>query len=602
MTRTTERRNWLARLQGSRSGRRWVVATFGLLAGLLYWSPALWHWNATGFGDWQQFQHQWEAGYVAIMRYGELPLWNPHHCGGVFLFGDPQAQIYSPLFWLLLPVGTTTGLKLFLVLHASIGFAGMFVYARRTLHVGPTAALFASVCWAGCGFFAWRGSGGHAAFLPFYFTPWLLMAWRRTASDLRFAAVVAAWMGLVLLEGGVYPFPFFCILLAFDGLIRIVPIRRTWNVVRAGLVTVPLIVAAAGFRLVPIIDTMRRYPRPTTGGDRLRLDEVIAMLTSREYDYAFPEHEYVWAEYGTFIGSVAAVILVLGVVPAWSRHRSLHVGAGLFGWLMMGSVTEWSPWPLLHELPMFDSLRVPSRFVVFFMFYAVLLGAVGLDRVDRLISKFRPLRLSFAAVPLLVAAQIGWGNAAVIDRWRGEPIPEMAAAGHHYLLPWSEYGRYAQFPALNVSNTGCYTGMTFRQARGLWVGPAPQARVEGRSGEILSAARTSNTMTAEATMTEAGHVTFNQTWAEGWRSSVGSLTKDRLGRIVVVLGPGEQQHLRLWYEPPTLSTALALGVLGLTLPAAWWWGVSWWRRRPRQPLSIKKPTQPKAKDVGEHPA
>ena len=490
----------------SEKARRGAVALFGVVAALLYWSPALWQWDATGFGDWQQFQHQWEAGYAAVMRYGEFPLWNPHHCGGVFLFDDPQAQIYSPLFWVFFPFGPTVGLKLFLVTHAAIGFAGMYVFARRQLSVGQSAALFASICWAGSGFFAWRGSGGHAAFLPFYFTPWLLLAWRRAAYDVRYGAAVAAWMGLTLLEGGVYPFPFFCLLLTFDALTRMSSRAEAWKVIKAGLITVPLILTTSGFRLLPILDSMKRYPRPLNGDvcvpsswvaclgsafyppDKLTFSEVAKMLTDRDYDYRFAGHEYVWAEYGAFIGITAAVIIGIGLVPAWTRRRSLVVGALLFGWLMMGSVTDWSPWPLLHRMPVFDSLRVPSRFVVFFLFFASLIGALVLDRVVRLLP--RPgVRAMVATLPLLVAAEIAWGNGAVIDRWRGDPIPPMAPAGHHHLLSAGEYGRYATFPALDVGNPACYTGMAYEAARALWVGPSPQARVEDNAGSVLSVRR-----------------------------------------------------------------------------------------------------------------
>ena len=410
-------------------------------------------------------------------------------------------------------------------------------------------------------------------------------------------------MGLTLLEGGVYPFPFFCLLLVFDTLIRTTSLRRTWRLAKAAAVTVPMIAATSAFRLLPILDTMKRYPRPLTGEvcvpsswiaclgskfyppDKLTLSEVADILTSREYVYSAPGHEYVWAEYGAFIGTAAVTVVLLGLVPTWRTRRSLILGAVLFGWLMMGTVTEWSPWPILHRLPVFDSLRVPSRFVVFFLFFAALIGANALSGLARL-SRQRFVRTTLLVIPLCVTGEIFWGNSETIDRWRADPIPPLAAPGHHHLLPSSEYGRYAQFPALDVGNPSCYTGMAYEAARGLWTGPVPQARVERNAGEVLTSRRTSNTIAAKVSMTDSGRVVFNQTWAEGWRTSTGTLTKDELGRIAVDLPAMGERWVKLRYEPPQLYPALGLAGFGIGLPAMWWW----WLPRRRRRLFRKQTT------------
>ena len=116
--------------------RRGSIALFGIVAAALYWAPALYHFDRTGFGDWQTFVHQWEATRAGLFRHGELALWNPWHCGGTLLWGDPQAQGFGPIFWLtVVPFGSAIGGHLFLWIHTAIGFAGMFVAARRLLGV-----------------------------------------------------------------------------------------------------------------------------------------------------------------------------------------------------------------------------------------------------------------------------------------------------------------------------------------------------------------------------------------------------------------------------------------------------------------------------------
>src|SRR5690349_1415601 len=121
---------------------RWA---FAVVVGLAMWAPALRHWRRTGFGDWQQFTHWWAVGIVSIRRWGEWPLWDPHHCGGITQWGQPQAQNFGPLYLLLaLGFGTAVGQKLFLVVHTVIGWLGAYRFARRDALLLPVGAFLAA--------------------------------------------------------------------------------------------------------------------------------------------------------------------------------------------------------------------------------------------------------------------------------------------------------------------------------------------------------------------------------------------------------------------------------------------------------------------------
>lgn len=568
--------------------RRGSIALFGIVAAALYWAPALYHFDRTGFGDWQTFVHQWEATRAGLFRHGELALWNPWHCGGTLLWGDPQAQGFGPIFWLtVVPFGSAIGGHLFLWIHAAIGFAGMFVAARRLLGVGAPASVAASIVWAGSGFFAWHGSGGHAAFLPFYFTPWLLLFWRQAPKDPRHGVATAFVLALTLWEGGVYPFPYFALLLGFDTVVQLVrapepPLERRatrWAIVRTALWVAPLALLLGAWRLVPSLLTMSRYPRPTFESDQLSFDEVIAMLTAKDYDYAFPGHEYVWAEYGTFVGWTALLLALAGLPVAWRRgHRWVVIGALFFGATMMGRVSPLHPWSLLHHLPVFGSLRVPSRFAVFLTFY---LGFGAAFAMQWLRTRLADARLGPWAVPALVllgtSAHLYWGNAEVIDRWREAAPPRVdRSPEQYYLTPQAEYGAYASFPARGVSTRGCYTGMTFEAARGLWEGRREQARVPG--GTLHAMRRTANTITLDVEREGDAPVVLNQTWAIGWTSSLGRVERGPSGLIELHDLPSGRHEVKLRFFPEELPLTAGLTGLGFVASGVVW-GVSRRRRR-----------------------
>lgn len=564
--------------------RTWLLA---LGTAFLYWLPAWVRTHETGFGDWQQFLHQWEAARVAIARHGEWPQWNPYHCGGVMLWGDPQAQAYSPFFPLAFFMGSNLALKLSMTVHMAVGLAGAFRFAREHIAIASSAAAVAAFFWCSTGFFAWHLSGGHPAFFPFFFTPWVLIFWREAQVDRRAIAKLALVLTVTLYEGGVYPFPFFALLLLFDGAYALVATDSRWHVIRAAMGVILLTVLSSAFRLVPVAMTMHRYPRPTSGGDKLELSEVVEMFTAVSHSRRW-EHEYVWDEYGTFIGwsGLALVILGVGALLVERRWWTL-LGALLFGALMLGDRGPYWPWRLLHQVPIFDSLRVPSRFAVLFTFFLALGAGLAVERMRRRFGRwFGPGRL-WSALPIVVLLAVGTemyvGNFGVINRFR---YPELAAdidfdrrtSGYHLTDP-REYHNYASFPAREVGNPRCYSGMNYEPARRLWTGDKPQAHIE--DGEVLSWNRTTNTATIEVRATRETVVTLNQTYAPDWEARVIDLAipsvpgaapafradraeRDTWGRMIVRVPPG-RHRIELRYAPSYFWESLAMSAVGLML-------------------------------------
>lgn len=553
--------------------RRSLLLLGALAAALSLWWPAFRSLESTGFGDWQFFHHMWEAGYVALERYGEWPLWDPYHCGGITIFGNPQSQHLSPLYFVSFLVGPTLATKIFLVVHATVGFGAMFVFARRELGAGVLAAVLASAAWGGSGFFAWHGAGGHSAFLPFYLTPLLLLAWRRAAVDPRHCASVALLMTLVLLEGGVYPFPYLSLMLVFDALVRIGTPSETGGVLLAGVVSAPLVALTGAVRVLPIVDELRRNPRHMPSEDGVTPAELVEMLTARDHPWRYADHQFVWPEYGSFVGWGVLALAAWGVAVA-VRDRRLWplVGLVLFGGLTLGDHGPFFPWPLVHELPIYDSLRVPSRFAVFLTFFLGLCAALGFDALVVVMQRFRlrsaldwMRRWAPALLLCVLVTDLLIVNTRTTDRWKQPPVKDAEPAKKHYLTGTHRYGRwYASFPRMGLGTRGCYEAMAFSPAKGLWDGNVAQARVA--DGKVHDWGRTTTTAWADVTLRRPGAVVFNQNYAPGWRSSVGRVHADSKGRLVVE-APAGHHRIELRYRPTTLWPGVIGSLLGLLLCA-----------------------------------
>lgn len=544
---------------------RLLLALVALAAAMGFWAPAFLAGDASGFGDWQWFHHQWEAGRVAVLRWREWPLFDPHHCGGVPLWGNPQAQVYSPT-WLLtgLPFGTTLGHKLFLVWHTAVAFAGVFVLARRELRLGVAGAALAAFAWSCSGFFAWHGAGGHSTFAAFAYGPWILWFWRRAEHDLRWAGAVALGMGLVLSEGGHYPFPYFVLLLGFDAAARIWPFAsgaRTARVARAAVVAGGLTAAVGAYRVVPIFLTVSRFPKPVDSVDALRLGELLEMLTARSHPWVFAGHRWVWAEYGAFVGWTVLALAAAGAVVSLRRRGGAWLLAGLvlFGAFTLGAVEPWYPWPLVHRLPFYGSLHVPSRFRVLLTLFLALLAGVALDRLARALRERAPTpraRRFAAAVPWLAlavaVADLYVVNLRTNDRWNGPPIRvDRVEARFHQVHTRTYFDEYARFPLRNVGTRRCYDPIPWKVPGGLRIGDRPQARVEPRgAGEVTAETRTSRTLSASVRLELPALVVFNQTFHPEMAADVGTVV-DHRGLLAVELPAGEHE-VRVVYAPADL--------------------------------------------------
>lgn len=551
----------------------------GVCASVVLWLPALIHWRASGFGDWQQFHHWWEIGVVSFRRWGEWPLWDPHHCGGVSQWGQPQAQNYGPLYLMFaVPFGTVVGHKLFLLVHTAIGWVGTYRLAREDEKMLPVGATLAATVWCASGFYAWHGAGGHSTFLAFYYAPWLLFAWRRAEHDYRYCAAVALLMTELLLEGGHYPFPFAAILLGFDLVCRLTP-SRAGRLIVAGGISAVLTAFAGACRWVPILIAMSRYPRPIQDTDHLLPSEMLTMLTVREHDWRWVGHPWVWPEYGTYVGYgvLGLVALGLGLVLVRPRRR-LHIVAGLalFLALVAGNWGPWWPAALLHHLPFVSNLHLPSRWMVYATLYLALLAGLPLSELTRALARYRRGRvtgflLSLPAwlVALAIAVDLYTVALTITDKWDGPPLGEETPETPHLVASYDYLGEYAHFPQRNVGTMECYDAVPWPRSHALWLGEVPQARLAPRddyhvapAGSIDSYDRTNHTVTVDVTLAAAGRVVLNQNWEPEWRANTGSVVDDGLGRLAVDL-PAGHHHLVVHFAPDDMPWSVLATLAGL---------------------------------------
>lgn len=326
-------------------------------------------------------------------EHGVLPLWNPYVNGGLPSFAHPSDGSLSPLFVLCILFGALRGMQITAVLLAAVGAAGTYGLARVGLRLDRWAAAFAGSAFAVSGWVASRVAVGFYESLLLAAVPAVLalsIAAARAGPQVGAGLLVVAAM--LLATAGVQ----MQLCLPFAGLamaLFVVARPREGEDVGVGRELGILAVvggASAGLaapKFLPMIQWI-----VSRGGRAVTLDEPVApfeaLWTAVTHlprtlppmgSYApggWPlEPEYAF-------GGVAVV--VLGAAAAALRDPRGRVLGGL---LLVTLLLSWQPatgfqfslFPLIRWLPLFDAMRDTSRYVTFFaVLWVCLAGGVGL--------------------------------------------------------------------------------------------------------------------------------------------------------------------------------------------------------------------------------
>ena len=395
-------RGTLRRILSERFTRVGAVAAVSLAFAAVFCWPLFEFPGRLGVqGDWDQYLVLHWVPYETVRQYGQVPLWNPYVCGGMPMLGNPQSRWLTPFFLFHLLAGPELGLQLEIVAHVALAWAGAFVLGR-TVGLSRLSALAPATIFAGSSYHYLHLAEGHVTWLAFAYLPWVLAAaW----AGRPMLAGIALALGIG--EGGVYAVPLTVVALVLVALSRAMTLRSARpfaHVAVAGAVAACL----AAPKLLLVQPLMARYPRLIESAERMGPELMIEALLGRMQDLettpAPSGYEYGIHEYGAYVGPLAVLLALAGAFAARrvAAPWLLLLGAALmlsFGTALGGA---YSPWALLHQLPVFASLRIPSRFLIMAVLAIAMLAGAG---VERLVSTAgRGVRR--AAIALLLAATV----------------------------------------------------------------------------------------------------------------------------------------------------------------------------------------------------
>jgi hypothetical protein len=532
-------------------------------------------WKVTEWMDDHQFYAWEEADRMTLLRWGQLPAWNPYWCGGTGGIAAPEDPFLGPDFLLRILFGVSHGRRLAILLLVVMGLEGTYRVCRR-LDASVVASGFAAVVFATCDRYVAFIHDGWINFLGFELIPWVALCFLKGLESWRYRLLGGFFLAWIVLSAGTYPAPFAALTVAYltiafslRGLIKGRPGSRAWLTPWVTAITIGLVGLALSFgKLVPTLAFLRQFPRVFTPVEQVQRPALFASF------------------HGTY-----AVVLLFALVALILSDVAAGVFAGgtvLFFALAMGDFGSWSPFHLLESLPVFSQLRFPERYMVVIVFFAAVCAARGITRLEDMVpalargawNRVRAWRKKEAReVPrelVWLAVAIATYGAYRVTRPRLEDIVARVRIkpGQVYVeegpRPYDQPFRQHRgnrrdahvFPAANMGTIYCVAGNPLPESallRGDLA--AEEYPVDPTKATVKRLSWSPNVIELEVDAREPTTIRVNQNWAPEWRANVGTVKSDE--KLLAVDVPAGKNVVTLAYRDRALVACLLLSLLSL---------------------------------------
>lgn len=413
-------------------------------------------------GDFTFFCQAYEAMRASILQYHQFPWFNPWMSGGVPLYGNPQMGLFSIQMPLVLLFGTVSGLKLSYVIYTFAGYASMYILLRRYFKVGALIATLLSLIWIFSSFFV--------AHLPAHFTfVWYMLA----PAFFYLALTVKNWKGGLWLGGAFATmalsqihnaFMHITLLTGFIILGRLIFDKQNRRLLlKALLAAAAIFIVVAGHRFLFTFQNVHDFPREVVDVIPHPLSAMLGVLLplsmARPLQFLnYPQNPFVphgYHEATATIGIFGLIALLVSLfflgyqvfsqkratLTILARQYKLHICllllAGLFLTTGLGAFAPWAPYSLIKHLPVFNEMRVCTRWFLFFDLTILIFIGIMVDRAPhKSFYRFTAIGLLALGVIELLALNVGYQAA----EFHSKAVVAPKSSSHYTFVQTSYFG------------------------------------------------------------------------------------------------------------------------------------------------------------------
>jgi len=563
---------------------RWAPLAVAL-AVLAYHVAPLWH-DYSSWAGWWDCRYYWftvEVDHATISDHGQFPLWNPYYCGGGPQFANPQTSTLSPLTLLIVLFGIPVGYRLGYVTCMLTALLGMRAYAR-TLGASEVASAVAGAGFGISGALTMHLGGGEWSWIGFALYPLLLrslhLAVEGRRAHVAWGAIVFVFM---VFQSAIYALAYAFLTVGIYGVL--LGLRDGWRdgrrLARALVVTASTLalgVGLAAVRLVPTAAFVLGHQRKMKDWDFTWPHELFITYAMRHPERGFSYHQYVFPEYGNYFGWLGVALMFAGLAIVLRRRRALWpvvAAAAIFVMFQLGNLVP-MPWWIVKHLPIYNNLRVASRFtLVAGIFFCALIavaidewGAPAMEGWRALPPRRRLLGvvvLALALGYLVDAAQ--WNRQQFLPTF-GSAEPRDVHATEFHQVP-GDRGRMMAYPRANLGTLSCFEETPLDispRLRGNL--PADEYLAEPDAGTVRRTLWSPNRIVLEVDAKRPTTVLVNQNFGVGWHADGGALVEGGEGGLLAARVGAGRHTVTFRYLPRSVVVGGAISLLAAFATAA----------------------------------
>jgi hypothetical protein len=377
------------------------------------------------------------------------------------------------------------------------------------------------------------------------------------------AAIAGAIFAVALGEGGLAHM--FVYSLALLGLLSILFATFDLSIwpLLSGAMTLFFALAVGAIKLLPVAAYSTSRPIADLGYTTLTM--FAQMLFSRDQDLYRDLASGTWHfwEYGAYLGFPFAALAVLGLFGYPRRAMPWAIAAFAMLVIAAGDFTADSPWQWMHSLPVFDSLRVPSRWIIPFIAVIAPLVGYGIEYLGDDIRWRQVIADLLLLAGLIDASMVVSGNLGHITA--NSPVEVQGANEFHQV--WDPYERHMfRFARAGLGSLDCENEIITRHS-----GAALGSNQPGYRGEqyLTGAGRVGllrwspNVLTYEIDVPAAATLTVNQNYDSGWGVAQGRGDVSEINGLLAVALPPGHQRLVLSYRGGAFEIGAAVSLSAL---------------------------------------
>jgi hypothetical protein len=540
-----------------------------------------------GDSDWDQILSFHELELWNTAQSGWAKQWNPLMQGGISMAGDPQVPIASLSMFLARGIDPAAAMKVAALIFVAAGALGAWLFAKD-LGFDRRSAALAGALFAGNGYIVSRLSHGHVVFLGTLLLPLFLWANRRAVREPGEEAAAASrrLLGLILAGGAVF-------VLSTDGAPVSLLLLPAWVGLDAVLLSwqrrsARPILFVAGFLCVaaaldavyylPIAANALIFPRARAAAF---IDPLVfiwfLVVPARGRVLPAPANGH---EFSLYIGPIVAFLLVRYRREVWrafpdgerlrlAAASAFFFVAGLGPWRALAAWLPPGPFDILHRLPGFIAMDLPSRLWGYLALPLALASAVAVIRFETeappstarglLVAALFLFTLGFQAVSLAEPFLTDRGKVHV----RASPLPAHVTSIRH--VPGPEGSQALQLdPARDL--IGAYDHVDRIQGR-IVEGSALVLSARGPDGSALpvrAAWDGWNRIPVElpAGASTGSQIVFNENYHPHWACDGAAATRNAAGNLCLHFPGATEKGARL-----TLAFSDPFSLLGARISA-----------------------------------